>query len=101
MEPWITAEDPTGVTITVQVIPRARKNQVVGPQGDALKLRVAAPPVEGTANEALIAFLAEALGLRKRDLSLRAGEHSRRKIVRIEGLDAAAVATRLLRKVTL
>ncbi len=101
MEPWITAEDPTGVTITVQVIPRARKNQVVGPQGDALKLRIAAPPVEGAANEALIAFLAEALGLRKRDLSLHAGEHGRRKVVRIEGLDAAAVATRLLRKVTL
>jgi len=95
MEPWITAEDRAGVTIAVQVVPRARKSEVVGPQGDALKVRVAAPPVEGAANEALIAFLAEALGLRRRDLSLCSGERSRRKLVRVQGMDAAGVTARL------
>jgi uncharacterized protein (TIGR00251 family) len=92
---WIVAEDEGGVTIAVQVVPRARRSEVAGPQGDRLKVRVAAPPVEGAANEALLAFLAQALGLRKRDLELVAGERGRRKLVRIRGLDAAAVAARL------
>lgn len=95
MPAWIVAEDEGGVTIAVQVVPRARRSEVAGPQGDRLKVRVAAPPVEGAANEALLAFLAQALGLRKRDLELVAGERGRRKLVRIRGLDAAAVAARL------
>lgn len=95
MPAWIVAEDEGGVTIAIQVVPRARRSEVAGPQGDRLKVRVAAPPVEGAANEALLAFLAQALGLRKRDLELVAGERGRRKLVRIRGLDAAAVAARL------
>lgn len=93
---WIVAEDQTGVTIAVQVLPRARRSEVVGLHGDALKVRVAAPPAEGAANEALIALLAAGLGIRKREISLVSGERSRRKLVRIEGLDGARVAARLL-----
>lgn len=96
MKAWITDQDPTGVTIALQVIPRARRTEVVGPQGDVLRVRVAAPPVEGAANEALISFLAEALGIRKRDIALLSGERGRRKRLRIHGLDADAVADRLL-----
>jgi len=93
---WITTEDAAGVTIAVQVVPRARRNEIDGVHGDALKVRIAAPPVEGAANEALLTFLAQALGIRKRDISLAAGERGRRKLVRIQGLRADAVAARLL-----
>ncbi len=96
MPAWIVAEDGEGVTIAVQVVPRASRNEVSGAQGDLLKVRVTAPPVEGAANEALLEFLAHALGLRKREVSLASGEHARRKLVRIHGLDAQTVAARLI-----
>ena len=95
MASWIVAEDTGGVTIAVQVIPRAHRGEVAGAIGDALKVRVAAPPVEGAANEALVAFLASALGTRKRDISVVSGAHSRRKLVHIAGLNAQQVAERL------
>jgi len=92
---WVVSEDEAGVTIAVQVVPRASRNQVAGVQGDQLKVRVTAPPVEGAANEALLGFLAAALGVRRRDLQLVAGERARRKLVRVRGLDAATVEARL------
>lgn len=95
MPDWIVSEDAAGLTIAVQVVPRASRNEVAGVQGDLLKVRITAPPVEGAANEALLAFLAKALGLRRRDLELVSGEHARRKLVRIRGLDAATVQARL------
>ncbi len=95
MPDWIVSEDAAGVTIAVQVVPRATRNEVAGVQGDLLKVRITAPPVEGAANEALLAFLAKALALRRRDLELVSGEHARRKLVRIRGLDAAAARARL------
>lgn len=95
MPDWIVSEDAAGVTIAVQVVPRATRNEVAGVQGDLLKVRITAPPVEGAANEALLAFLAKALGLRRRDVELVSGEHARRKLVRIRGLDAAAARARL------
>ncbi len=95
MTNWITAGDESGVEIAVQVLPRARRSEVVGVHGDALKVRIAAPPVEGAANEALVAFLAEALGLRQRDVTVVSGQHARRKRVHIRGLAAGEVAARL------
>jgi hypothetical protein len=92
---WVVSEDEAGVTIAVQVVPRASRNQVAGVQGDQLKVRVTAPPVEGAANEALLGFLAAVLGVRRRDLQLVAGERARRKLVRVRGLDAATVEARL------
>jgi len=92
---WIIAADAAGVTIAVQVVPRARRNQVEGPHGDALRVRVAAPPVEGAANEALLSFLAERLGVRARQVGIVSGAHTRHKRVHIAGLDAATVAARL------
>jgi uncharacterized protein (TIGR00251 family) len=94
--PWIVSEDAEGVTIALRVIPRARRSEVTGLHAGALKVRLAAPPVEGAANEALVAFLAAALGVRSRDVHLVSGEHSRSKLVRVDGLDAATVKARLL-----
>ena len=91
MSAWKIAESPRGVTFDVRVIPRARRDALDGVQGDALKVRLAAPPVEGAANEALIAFLAEQLGVRKSAVSIRSGAKSRNKTVYVEGVDRAQV----------
>jgi len=78
------------------VIPRAKRSTVDGERGGAVLIRLAAPPVDGAANEALVDFLAERLGLPRRQVSIVAGERSRDKRVQIAGLDAAAVRARLL-----
>jgi len=95
MANWIVSVDAAGVTIAVQVVPRASRNEVAGLQGGLLKVRVTAPPVEGAANEALLSFLAATLGVRRRDLELVSGAQARRKLVRIRGLDADTVEARL------
>jgi len=91
---WL-AEDEGGVTFTLCVVPRARKSEIAGVQGEALKVRVAAPPVEGAANRALVAFLARSLGVRQRQISIESGERGRKKRVRIAGLTATEVLARL------
>lgn len=83
--------DGTGVSFAVRVVPRAQRDAVNGVRDGALVVRLAAPPVEGRANAALQAFLAAALGVRKSQVSLRTGEKSRTKIVRVEGVSAARV----------
>jgi uncharacterized protein (TIGR00251 family) len=84
-----------GVTFAVQVVPRASRNEIVGMHGDALKVRLIAPPVEGKANEALIAFLAQWLGIRKSQVEIVAGATSRQKIVHVIGLSPQDVEERL------
>jgi uncharacterized protein (TIGR00251 family) len=84
-----------GVTLAVRVTPRAHKNEIAGVQGDALKVRLAAPPVKGAANAALCAFLAEQLGVRRNAVTLIAGQTSRQKVVRVEGVMVDEVRTRL------
>jgi len=79
-------ESDGGVVFAVRVIPRSSRNEVVGRQSDALKVKLTAPPVEGAANAALIAFLAEQLGVRKSAVSIIAGERNRNKTVRVEGV---------------
>ena len=73
------------------MIPRARTTEVAGERDGALLVRLAAPPVEGAANDALIAFLSAALRLPRRDIRIVSGEHSRRKRVAIAGMTAAQV----------
>ena len=80
MPSWLRA-DGSGSLLTLHIQPGAKRTEVVGEHGDALKIRLAAPPVDGKANDALIAFLADARGLPRRDLELRAGMASRRKLV--------------------
>jgi uncharacterized protein (TIGR00251 family) len=85
-----------GCTLSVRVHPGARKNGVTGVHADAVKIALTAPPVDGKANEALIAFLADALRLPRARVALVAGATSRAKMVRITGKSAAEVAAALL-----
>ena len=89
------SESPDGVILQIHVQPRASRTEVAGPHGDAIKIRLQAPPVDGAANAALIEFIAGQLGVRRADVSLVAGESSRRKILRIRGLDPATAGQRL------
>ena len=84
-----------GVSFAVKVVPRGKRNEIVGVEGDALKVRLTAPPVEGKANAALVEFLAEVLGVRRANVEIVAGETSRRKIVRVCGVEVEAVREKL------
>jgi uncharacterized protein (TIGR00251 family) len=84
-----------GAAFPVRVVPRARKNEISGRQGEAVKIRLAAPPVEGAANEALIEFLAEVLEVRKHQIEILSGHASRNKIVCVIGLLPHEIETRL------
>jgi len=86
---------PGGVTLAVQVTPRARKSEIVGAQGEALKVKLAAPPVEGAANAALCEFLADRLGVRKSAVTIIAGRTSRHKVARVEGVTTDEARARL------
>jgi uncharacterized protein (TIGR00251 family) len=85
-----------GCTLSVRVHPGARKNGVTGVHADAVKIALTTPPVDGKANEALIAFLADALHLPRARVALVAGVTSRAKMIRITGKSAAEVAAALL-----
>lgn len=84
MPAWLAVVDGA-VALTVHVQPGAARTGVVGVHGDALKVRLRAPPVDGKANEALLAYLGEVLRVPRRDLELLSGQTSRRKRVRIAG----------------
>lgn len=93
------APDAAGLRLAVRLTPRARRagldGVTCGADGrPALQVRLAAPPVEGAANKALIAFLAEGLGLRKADVTIRSGETARMKILLLAG-DTDRLVTRL------
>ena len=77
--------------ISVYVQPRASKTALAGMHGDCLKVRLAAPPVDNAANVALIEFFADTLGVAKRDVRIVSGLSSRRKVLEIDGMTAAAV----------
>jgi len=83
--------------IHVEVQPNARQNAVVGSTGGVLKLKIAAPPVGGKANEALVRFLAELLGLPKSDLTIEKGLSGRHKTVTVRGLTQEQVDGSLAR----
>lgn len=88
---WLRAEGD-GVVLTLHIQPGAKKTEVVGLHGDALKIRLAAPPVDGKANAALLAFVAEQLGVAKSTVELVSGQTSRAKRVRVSGMVPAQAA---------
>lgn len=92
---WLRRHADGGATLTLHIQPGAKKTEVAGVHGDALKLRLAAPPVDGKANAALLAFLAERLDLPKSALTLKSGQASRRKVVEIAATAPADTARRL------
>ncbi|CAB5080072.1 COG1872 [Olavius algarvensis associated proteobacterium Delta 3] len=90
--PLSIRETPSGLVFKILVQPRSSNTAIVGIHGDALKIRLTAPPVEGKANRACIQFLAKCLGLAKSDLEIVSGHSSRAKRVRLafrSGEDAA------------
>lgn len=88
-------ETPSGATFAIKVQPRAKKNAITGEVGDALKVVLTAPPVEGRANEACIDFLANLLDVPRSSVTIAAGQNSRNKIIRITSFSANEVRARL------
>jgi uncharacterized protein (TIGR00251 family) len=86
-----------GVVVALHVQPRSSRNQIVGLQGDNLKVKLTSPPVDGAANKCCCDFLAKTFGLAKRDVSLVGGDKSRQKRVLLDGLDLAEVSVVLFR----
>jgi uncharacterized protein (TIGR00251 family) len=84
-----------GATFAVRVQPRASRNAVAGEMGDALKIALTAPPVEGKANDACVDFLANLLKVPRSSVTIASGESSRNKVVRIAGLRASELEQRL------
>lgn len=84
------------VRVSIYVQPRASKTEVVGEHGDAIKLRVAAPPVEGEANKEVLRFLGKLLGVPISQLIVASGGTGRRKVVEVRGLNVEQVRSRLL-----
>lgn len=93
-EPGRVPTEPT-THLLFHVQPRARQTEIVGWHGEAIKVRVAAPPADGAANEEVLRFLAERLGLPRSQVLLESGPASRRKRVRVTGLAPNEVLTRL------
>lgn len=88
-------EGPGGTYVEVRVVPRASASTLAGERDGALLVRLAAPPVDGKANEALVAFLAAVFDVPKRRVTLVHGETSRHKRVLVEGLSVEAARRRL------
>jgi uncharacterized protein (TIGR00251 family) len=84
-----------GASFEVRVHPRARKNAVTGQVGDALKISLTTPPIEGRANEACIEFFAKLLKVPRSSVTIASGLTSRNKVIRVAGLSAAELSERL------
>jgi uncharacterized protein (TIGR00251 family) len=82
-------QTPTGIRLRVRVQPRASRTEIAGPYGNAVKVRLAAPPVEGAANEALARFIARHLRVPRSAVSIESGATSRSKIIDVDGIDLA------------
>ncbi|HUR36456.1 MAG TPA: DUF167 domain-containing protein [Terriglobales bacterium] len=85
-------ENKGSITLTVKVHPRAKKNAITGMVGEALKLSLTSPPLDGRANDACIEFFAKLFRVPRSSVTIAAGEKSRNKIVRVIGLTAHQAA---------
>ena len=92
MSDWYRVAGDGRITLTLHIQPGAKKTEFAGLHGDALKIRLAAPPVDGKANDALVKFVAETLGLPKSAVSLKSGQTSRRKVLEVTGADQTVIA---------
>lgn len=88
---WLNRAADGSLVLSLHIQPGAKKTEIAGLHGEALKIRLAAPPVDGKANAALIAFLAKTYGVPKSAVELVSGETSRTKRVRLTGVDVAKV----------
>ncbi|MGC2473973.1 MAG: DUF167 domain-containing protein [Candidatus Sulfotelmatobacter sp.] len=88
-------ESLSGITFAVKVRPRAKKNAITGELGDALKLSLTAPPIEGRANEACIEFFAKLLKVPRSSVTIASGQTSRNKVIRVAGVTSEYVRGQL------
>jgi len=88
-------ETTNGITFEIKVHPRAKKNAITGEVGDALKVALTAPPIDGRANEACIEFFAKLLRVPRYSVTIASGQSSRNKVIRVAGLSAEEVRERL------
>jgi uncharacterized protein (TIGR00251 family) len=86
---------PLGVTFAIKVHPRAKKNAITGEIGDALKVSLTTPPVDGKANQACIDFFAKLLKVQRSSVTIAAGQTSRNKVIQVAGLTAQQVRERI------
>jgi uncharacterized protein (TIGR00251 family) len=89
------SESAGAITFAVKVHPRAKKNAITGEVGEALKLSLTTPPVEGRANEACIEFFAKLLKVPRSSVTIAAGLTSRNKVIRVAGVLGQYVRDRL------
>jgi uncharacterized protein len=91
---WLT-ESPDGAVLNLRIIPRAAKNAIQGEHGDALKIRLCAPPVEGAANTALIKFLSDVLSVPRSRIQILSGATGRNKRVLLSGCSSSSIQSKL------
>ena len=84
-------DTPGGAAFSVKLHPRAKKNAITGELGDALKVSLTAPPINGKANEACIEFFAKLLEVPRSSVTIASGQTSRQKVIRVTGLSAEEV----------
>jgi uncharacterized protein (TIGR00251 family) len=89
------AATPDGVRLRLRIQPRASRSEVVGLHGETIRIRLAAPPVDGAANEEMVRHLAEVLGVPRRAVEITAGHAGRLKTVTVAGVELAAAARAL------
>jgi len=88
-------EGPDGVRFALRVQPRARRNAIVGELGDALKIALTAPPVDGRANEACVEFFADLFDVPRSSVTITSGRSSRNKVIRVHGISSDELRRRL------
>lgn len=91
---WIRKTDQ-GCLLTLKIIPRSSRNVVVGQLGEALKIKLQAPPLDGKANQALIRFLSKKIGCNRSSIVINKGESNRNKLVSISGLPPETIREKL------
>lgn len=92
MSDWFRMSGDGSITLTLHIQPGARRTECAGLHGDALKIRLAAPPVDGKANAALIEYVAARLGCGRAAVTLKSGQTSRRKVLVVTGCTPETVA---------
>ena len=88
-------ENDSGISFAIKVHPRAKKNAITGEVGDALKISLTAPPIDGRANEACIEFFAKLLKVPHSSVTIASGLSSRNKVIRVAGISAEELRKRL------
>ena len=88
-------ENPEGVLFQIKVLPRSSRSEAAGRHGDALKLKITAPPVDGKANEEVVRYLAKFLGVKAARVAIVAGDHARIKTVAVAGMTGQEFQDRL------